>query len=68
MEALTGNKISIDEARRFLITYQGLNHNGNSQDENSVLEFVRKVGCIQFDPLNIWEKSRFSIAVKDKKL
>ena len=53
MEALTGNKISIEEARRFLITYQGLNHNGNSRDENSVLDFVRKVGCIQFDPLNI---------------
>jgi len=53
MKELVGNKISLNEARRFLITYQGLNHSGNSQDENSVVDYFRKVGCIQFDPLNV---------------
>ena len=38
MKELAANKISLNEARRFLITYQGLNHDGNSQDENSVLD------------------------------
>ena len=53
MKELAANKISLNEARRFLITYQGLNHDGGNQDENSVLDYFRKVGCIQFDPLNI---------------
>lgn len=53
MKELEGSKISLNEARMFLITYQGLNHDGNNQDENSVLDYFRKVGCIQFDPLNI---------------
>ena len=53
MNELAGNKISLKEAGRFLITYQGLNNEGNNQDENSVFNYVRKVGCIQYDPLNI---------------
>lgn len=46
-------KISKSEARGFLIAYQGLNRKCINQDENSVLNYFRKVGCIQFDPLNI---------------
>ncbi len=53
MKELASNTISLNEARMFLMTYQGLNHDGNSQDEDSVLDYFRKVGCIQFDPLNI---------------
>lgn len=53
MKELVGNKISLKEARRFLITYQGLNHDGNNRDEDSILDYFGKVGCIQFDPLNI---------------
>lgn len=53
MKELVGNKISLNEARMFLITYQGLNYDGNNQDEYSILDHLRKVGCIQFDPLNI---------------
>lgn len=53
MKELASNKISLTEARKFLITYQGLNQDGNSQGENAVLDYVSKVGCIQFDPLNI---------------
>lgn len=53
MNELTVNKISVDEARRFLITYQGLNHVANLKDETSVMDHIGKVGCIQFDPLNI---------------
>lgn len=53
MRELTDNKISLNEARMFLITYQGLNYNGNTQGENSVVDYFRRVGCIQFDPLNM---------------
>lgn len=52
MNEFESNKISINEARRFLISYQGLNETVNSHDD-SVLDYFRKVGCIQFDPLNI---------------
>lgn len=53
MKESASNKISLMKARQFLITYQGLNHDGCSQDEKSVLDYFTKVGCIQFDPLNI---------------
>lgn len=53
MKELASNKLSLNEARSFLITYQGLNHDGSSRDGNSVLDYFKKVGCIQFDPLNI---------------
>lgn len=53
MNELVGNKISLNEARKFLITYHGLNHYANNEGENSVLEYFKKVGCIQYDPLNV---------------
>ena len=44
--------ISKQEARDFLIKHQGL---GGQPEFNtkSILDFIKRVGCIQFDPLNI---------------
>lgn len=53
MKELAGSRISLNEARTFLITYQGLNDNNNNQDENLILDYFRKVGCVQYDPLNV---------------
>jgi hypothetical protein len=41
------------QARRFLLAYQGLWPPGDFQGKPGVLAYIRHVGCIQFDPLNI---------------
>ena len=46
-------KISKEEARAFLVAYQGLTDSSSSMGANGILEFIKKVGCIQYDPLNI---------------
>ncbi len=38
------------QARRFLVNYQGLS-DGNQF--NGIVDFIKKVGCIQYDPLNV---------------
>lgn len=53
MKELERNRLSVNEARIFLIAYQGLNDGVSNQEENLVLKYFAKVGCIQFDPLNI---------------
>lgn len=50
---MESNKISKKEARRFLVNYQGLNQDSGNQVKDAVINFIKKVGCIQFDPLNI---------------
>lgn len=42
--------ISKDNLRKYLVLYQGL---GNTNRYGSITEFVKKVGCIQYDPLNV---------------
>ena len=49
-EQITLNK---EQARRFLLGYQGLLPPKSLKTKNDILQFIRKVGCIQFDPLNI---------------
>ena len=44
-------KISIEEARQFLIHHQHLDTPLSGKE--GVLEYVKKAGCIQYDPLNI---------------
>jgi uncharacterized protein len=41
------------QARRFLLSYQGLWPTGEYQGKPGILDYIRHVGCIQFDPLNI---------------
>lgn len=44
--------ISKAEAFRFLLHYQHLSDAAALPDDAAIVEFVRKVGCIQFDPLD----------------
>jgi uncharacterized protein YcaQ len=46
-------KISKEEARRFLVRYQHLDGHEPLHGTDGILEFIKKVGCIQYDPLNI---------------
>jgi len=46
-------KVSKEEARRFLIRYHHLDGTQPLLGMDGVMEYVKKVGCIQFDPLNI---------------
>ena len=41
------------QARRFILAHQGLWPPFELDGKADVLEFIRRVGCIQFDPLNI---------------
>lgn len=42
-----------EQARRFLLAHQGLWPPRGLQGKSALLEYVRRVGCIQFDPLNV---------------
>ena len=46
-------KISNEAARNFLINYQNLNKNGNLKGSAGVIEYMQKVRCIQYDPLDV---------------
>ena len=41
------------QARRFLLTHQGLWPPYEVKGKAGILDFIHRVGCIQFDPLNI---------------
>lgn len=47
------NKISNEMARNFLVNYQNLNGYGSLEGYEGVKSYMRKVRCIQFDPLNV---------------
>lgn len=46
------HEFSIMEARKYLLFYQGL-FNNQYYGEKGVIKYIQKVGCIQYDPLNI---------------
>ena len=46
-------KISKEDARQFLIQHQYLDGPQPLHGKEGVLEYFKKVGCVQFDPLNI---------------
>jgi hypothetical protein len=46
-------KISKSHAKEFLLYYQNLLPPRRLVENEGILSFVRKVGCVQFDPLNI---------------
>ncbi|MCK5316348.1 MAG: YcaQ family DNA glycosylase, partial [Anaerolineales bacterium] len=50
METLT---ITKQQARRFILAHQGLWPPYELEGKDSILEYIHRVGCIQFDPLNI---------------
>jgi uncharacterized protein len=41
------------QACRFILTYQGLYPPNKIKTKKELLAFIKKVGCIQYDPLNI---------------
>ena len=40
-------------ARRFLLAWQGLLPSGQLRGKSGIMTYLQRVGCIQFDPLNI---------------
>ena len=46
-------KVSKEDACSFLVIYQHLTDNQSLSSANGILEYIKKVGCIQYDPLNI---------------
>ena len=45
--------ISKQQARRFLLAHHGLLPPRKLQGKPGVLEYIARVGCIQFDPINV---------------
>ena len=50
-------KISNEAARNFLVNYHNLNGHGGLKGSAGVIEYMNKVRCIQFDPLNVVGKN-----------
>ena len=46
-------QISNEEARNFLVSYQNLDGQETTDGYEAAMNYMRKVRCIQFDPLNI---------------
>lgn len=45
--------MSKEELRKFLVLYQGLYVNNTFIAEEGIKKFIRRIGCIQYDPLNV---------------
>lgn len=45
--------ITKQQARRFLLTYQGICPSLGSVGKSGILDYIKRVGCIQFDPLDV---------------
>jgi hypothetical protein len=45
-------KISKKQARQFILTHQGLLKTKETASKDYILNYIKKVGCIQYDPLN----------------
>jgi len=45
--------ISKETAKRFLVNYQGLSKFHENDCKEGIVNYIKKVGCIQFDPLNV---------------
>lgn len=46
-------KITLEQARQFFIQYHHLDGKYILSGKQGILDYIRKVGCIQFDPLNV---------------
>lgn len=46
-------KISKEEARNFLVSYHNLGDSQKLSGEEGVLQYLKRVGSIQYDPLNV---------------
>ena len=50
---MTERTLTNQQARRFLLAHQGLWPPHRLEGQTGVIDYVRRVGCIQFDPLNV---------------
>jgi uncharacterized protein YcaQ len=50
---MDGIRITKEQARKFIVLYQGLYNDYQYKDKQGVLDFIEKVGCLQFDTLNV---------------
>ncbi len=50
---MTTYSMTKGQARKFLLRYQGLDEKGPFIGESGVQAYVRRVGCIQYDPLDV---------------
>ncbi len=46
-------KLNKKQARNFILTHQKLMPPRKLEGKRDILEYIKKVGCIQFDPLNV---------------
>lgn len=46
-------RITKEQARRFILAHQGLLPPHQYADKDDILEYIRRVGCIQYDPLDM---------------
>ena len=47
------SKIAIDDFRKYLVKYQSLCTSTELQGKVGVLSYIKRVGCIQYDALNV---------------
>lgn len=45
--------VSKEQARDFLLSYHGMIGKRQFYGKDGIVEYIKKVGCIQFDPLNV---------------
>jgi uncharacterized protein YcaQ len=50
---MTGITLTKLQARKFLLFYHGLYGEFSFAGKDGIMAFIRRVGCIQFDPLNV---------------
>lgn len=50
---MEGIHLTKNELKRFLVIYQGLQTNEPFVGKEGIVDYVKRVGCIQFDPLNV---------------
>lgn len=46
-------KISKEQARQFIVSYQGLDGEHQYKGKTGIIHFIKNVGCIQYDTLNV---------------
>jgi len=46
-------KITPEQAQQFLVKYHHLDGAGTLSGKQGILDYIKKVGCIQYDPLNV---------------
>lgn len=55
--------MSKEQLRKFLVIYQGLHYPKPFKGYTGIKEFVKKGGCLQYDPLNVVSKRKYGYYV-----